>query len=152
MTTWTTEMWMAAMPDEVLDLLTEPDAIARWAPIPFEIVELDGERLRRGSHARVRGGFGGQQLEFEVEILDADHEHMSLLATGPVSIDAEYLLRPSAGGSNVQASVSVRGRGVLGRVLARGVDALLAGGALRASVARLGRELQPAELQPALSV
>lgn len=31
-------------------LLTEPDAIARWAPIPFEVMQLDGARLMAGSH------------------------------------------------------------------------------------------------------
>jgi len=32
-----------ASPAEVLALLTEPEAIARWAPIPFEVVQLDGD-------------------------------------------------------------------------------------------------------------
>jgi hypothetical protein len=36
-----------------LELLTEPHAIARWAPIPFELLDLDGERLDAG--ARTRG-------------------------------------------------------------------------------------------------
>jgi uncharacterized protein YndB with AHSA1/START domain len=36
MRTWTTETWVAGAPEHVLELLTEPDAIARWAPIPFE--------------------------------------------------------------------------------------------------------------------
>jgi hypothetical protein len=67
---------------------------------------------------------------------------MSLVATGPLSIDAEYVLRLADGGSQVRASVSVRGRGLLGGILARGVDTPLAAGALNASVARLGRELQ----------
>jgi hypothetical protein len=144
MKTWTTEMWMAALPEEILELLTEPNAIARWAPIPFELLEFDGRHLQTGSHARVRGGLAGRQLEFDVEVREATDGRMSLVATGPVSIDAEYVLRAADGGSAVRASVSVCGSGLLGRVLARAIEALLAGGALRASFARIGAELEPA--------
>jgi hypothetical protein len=144
MKTWTTEMWLAGMPEEILELLTEPDAIARWAPIPFELIDVDSDRLESGTRARVRGGLAGRQLEFDVMIREADYERLSLLATGPIAIDAEYVLRPADGGSEVRASVSVSGRGFFGAVLARAVEALLSAGALRASVARIGRELEPA--------
>jgi Polyketide cyclase / dehydrase and lipid transport len=144
MKTWTTETWVAGTPDEVLELLTEPDAIARWAPIPFEVLDLDGGRLERGTRARVSGALAGRRMEFDVEIHAADEERMALVANGPVSIGAEYLLTPADGGSDVRASVSVSGRGVIGGVLARAFEAVLAAGALRASVARIGRELEPA--------
>jgi hypothetical protein len=144
MKTWTTETWVAGAPDEVLELLTEPDAIARWAPIPFELLDLDDERLVAGAHARVSGAFAGRQLEFDVEIHEADEERLSLVANGLVSIGAEYLLAPGDGGSDVRASVFVSGHGLLGGSLARAVEAVLAAGALRASVARIGRELEPA--------
>jgi hypothetical protein len=38
----------------------------------------------------------------------------------------------------------VDGHGLFGRVLAKATEALLAAGALRGSLERLGRELQPA--------
>ena len=144
------------MPEEIFELLTEPDAIARWAPIPFEVVELDDERLRAGSRARVRGGLAGRSLEFDVEIHEARDGRLSLGAAGPISIDAEYVLRPADGGSVVSASVSVAGQGLIGRVLARATEAVLAAGALRASVARIGDELEPVSrigdgLEPALA-
>ena len=144
MKTWTTETWVAGAPEQVLELLTEPDAIARWAPIPFEVLDLDGERLVAGTRARVSGALAGRGLEFDVEIHEADEERLSLVATGPVSIGAEYLLAPADGGSDVRAAVSVSGRGLLGGILARAFEAVLAAGALRASVARIGRELEPA--------
>jgi hypothetical protein len=140
---WTTETWLAGMPDEVLELLTDPEAIARWAPIEFEVLQLEGDRLETGSRARVRGGLAGRHLEFDVKIREAHNRCLSLSANGPVSIDAEYLLSPTGGGSSVRASVSVSGRGFIGRALAGAVEALLAAGVLRASVARLGRELEP---------
>lgn len=144
MKTWTTETWVAGSPEEVLELLTAPDAIARWAPIPFEVLDLDGERLAPGTRARVSGAVAGRRLEFDVEIHAADERCLSLVANGPVSIGAEYLLAPAGGGSDLRASVSVAGRGLVGGLVARALEGVLAAGALRASVARIGRELQPA--------
>ena len=144
MKTWTTETWVAGAPEQVLELLTQPDAIARWAPIPFELLDLDGARLQQGTRARVSGALAGRRLEFDVEIREADEERLSLVANGLVSIGAEYLLAPADGGSDVRASVSVSGHGLLGGTLARAFEAVLASGALRASVTRIGRELEPA--------
>jgi carbon monoxide dehydrogenase subunit G len=140
---WTTETWMAGMPREVIEVLTDPEAIARWAPIGFQVLELEGERLETGSRARVGGGLAGRQLEFVVDIREAHERCLSLVANGPCSIEAEYQVRPIDGGSSVRASISVSGEGVIGGVLARSVDALLAAGALNASVARIGREFAP---------
>jgi Polyketide cyclase / dehydrase and lipid transport len=144
MGTWTTQTTVTGLPDEVLGLLTEPDAIARWTPVPFELVDLDTDRLMAGSRARVRGRLGGRTLEFEVEVLAADDERLALVATGPISIDVEYALRPAAGGSQLCASVSVHGSGLIGRVLARATDAVLAAGALDLAVSRIGRQFRPA--------
>ena len=144
MKTWTSETWVPGAPEHVLELLTEPAAIARWAPIPFELLDLDGERLLAGTRARVSGALAGRRLEFDVEIHEADDERLSLVAHGPVSIGAEYLLAPADGGSDIRAAVSISGHGLLDGTLARAFEAVLAAGALRASVARIGRELQPA--------
>jgi hypothetical protein len=149
MKTWTTETWVAGAPEQVLELLTEPAAVARWAPIPFELLDLDGERLVAGTRARVSGALAGRRLEFDVEIHEADEERLSLVANGSVSLGAEFRLAPADGGSDVRASVSVSGRGLLGGTLARAFEAALTAGALRASVARIARELD--ELEPALA-
>jgi hypothetical protein len=144
MRTWTTQTTVTGLPEEVLALLTDPDAIARWAPVPFELIDLDTDRLVAGTRARVRGHLAGRTLEFDVEVLAAHEERLALLATGPISIDVEYALRPASGGSELRASVSVRGSGLIGRVLARATDALLAAGALDLAVSRIGRQLNPA--------
>ncbi len=144
MRTWTTQTTVTGLPDEVLALLTEPDAIARWTPVPFELIDLDTSRLVAGSRARVRGRLAGRTLEFDVEVLVADDERLALIATGPISIDVEYALRPAVGGSELRASVSVRGSGLIGRVLAQATDALLAAGALDRAVSQIGRQLKPA--------
>jgi hypothetical protein len=144
MCTWRSQATVPGSPADVLELLTEPGAIARWAPVPFEILELEGTRLVTGSHVWVAGRIAGRSVEFEVVVLDASVEKLALVADGPISVAVEYLLQSGYGGSEVHASVSVEGHGLLGRVLAKATETLLAAGALRSSLERLGRELEPA--------
>ena len=61
-----------------------------------------------------------------------------LVADGPISLDVDYMLAPRHEGSELQASVSVHGRGLLGRVIATATTALLAGGALASSMGHRG--------------
>lgn len=131
-------------PTDVLEFLTEPEAIARWSPVPFKVVSLDGARLESGSHARVAGMLAGRSVEFDVDVLCASDEWLELIAQGPICIDVKYRVRPAGRSSEIDACIGVEGRGLFGRILARATEALLAGGALRASLERLGRELQPA--------
>lgn len=144
MCSWHSNATVAGSPTDVLELLTEPEAIARWAPIPFEVVTLDGARLESGSRARVAGKLAGRWVEFEVDVLRASDERLELVAQGPISLDVRYRLRPAGSSSQIEATVAVEGRGLLGRVLAKATETLLAGGALRMSLERLARELQPA--------
>ena len=108
----------------------------------FEVLALDGRRLYAGSRAQVAGRLAGRAVEFEVTVVEASAERLALAADGPISVDVQYLVRPAPGGSDVRASVSVEGRGVFGRVLAGATEALLAAGALRSSLERLGRQLR----------
>jgi hypothetical protein len=125
-------------------LLTEPDAISRWAPIAFDVVDWDGDRLVAGEHVRVRGRLAGCSLEFDVDVAQAGDGRLRLTADGPIHLDVEYCARALASGSDVLASVTVSGRGLIGGTLARATDALLASGALSVAVDRLARELEPA--------
>ena len=74
-------------------------------------------------------------------MFEASGDRLALVADGPISIDVQYVVRPVPEGSDVRASVSVEGRGLFGRVLASATEALLAAGALRSSLERLGRQL-----------
>ncbi|MFL5869133.1 MAG: SRPBCC family protein [Thermoleophilaceae bacterium] len=114
MSKWTARASVAGHPDEVLDLLTEPAAIRSWAPIPFEVTALDGDRLEAGSVARVSGGLAGRKVSFEVEVIEAGEGRLSLIASGPITLDVEYDVRPGAAGSQVEASVAVSGASGLG--------------------------------------
>jgi hypothetical protein len=141
MRTWTATTVTAARPADVLDVLTDPEACRRWAPVPFELEGLGSSRLRAGAHARVSGRLAGRTVGFDVEIREADEQRVSLAATGPVGFDVEYALEAAEVGSHVHASVSVRPAGGLtGRLLAQATSALLSAGALQTAVHRIGRE------------
>ena len=137
MRTWTATTTTAARPEDVLDVLTDPEACARWAPLPFDVEELDGRRLAAGSRARVSGKLAGRRVGFDVEVHEASGSGLSLAATGPVDFDVAYELAAIEGGSEVRASVSVRpSGGFAGRLLAQATSALLSAGALEACLSR----------------
>jgi hypothetical protein len=144
MATWTAQTRVGGLPEEVLALLTEPSSIARWAPVAFDVVDFDGRRLAAGDRVRVRGRLAGRSVEFDVEVSEADDGHLMLTAVGPIRLDVEYLALAAAHGSEVRASVTVTGRGLIGRALAQATDALLAAGALHTAVDRIAGELEPA--------
>jgi hypothetical protein len=141
MRTWTATTITAARPAEVLDVLTDPAAATRWAPVSFELEDHVGRRLRAGTRARVSGRFAGRSVGFDVRVDKADERGLSLAADGPVGFDVAYELAPTDAGSEVRASVSVRpSRGLAGRLLAEATGALLTAGALDTTISRIGRE------------
>jgi hypothetical protein len=142
MRTWTATTTAEAGPEAVLEVLTDPGAAARWAPVPFDVDDLDGERLLAGSRARVSGKLAGRRVGFDIEVHEADESRLALSASGPVAFDVDYRLEPAdSGRSEVRASVSVRsGGGLTGRLLAEATGALLTAGALQAALGRIARE------------
>jgi hypothetical protein len=135
MRTWTATAAADAHPAALLDVLTDPDACARWAPVPFDVDST--RRLAAGTRTTVSGKLAGQRIGFDVEVHRADDTGLALSARGPVHFDVDYRL----GGSTVDASISVRpGRGLKGRLLAEATGALLSAGALQNALSRLVRE------------
>jgi uncharacterized protein YndB with AHSA1/START domain len=141
MKTWTATTIIDAGPEAVLDVLTDPDAVARWAPLPFDVEDLDTPRLMTGSRARVSGRLAGRRVGFDVEVHEAVPQRLALAADGPVGLDVAYDWSASGDGSEVRASISVRsGKGFTGRLIAEATNALLSAGALTHAISRLGRE------------
>jgi hypothetical protein len=141
MKTWTATTIVDAGPEAVLEVLTDPDAVARWAPLPFDVDDLDTPRLMTGSRARVSGRLAGRRVGFDVEVYEADLERLALAADGPVGLDVAYDLSPTGDRSEVRASISVRsGKGITGRLMAEATNALLSAGALTHAISRLARE------------
>lgn len=137
MRTWTAQTTASATPEEVLATLTDPETCARWAPLPFE-VEDDVRRLATGTRTRVSGKLAGRRIGFEVCVHEARSDGLRLSAQGPVHMDVDYRLAPDAGGSRVEASVSVHpGRGLIGSLVAGATAGLLEAGALSLAVDRI---------------
>jgi len=138
MRTWTATKHVDADPDVVLDLLTDTDAVRRWAPVPFDLDDPAHDRLVAGSRVRVSGSLVGRRVGFDVRVHQAGDGRLALTADGPVAMDVAYEARPTASGSEVSASISVRsGGGLFGRLAEQATAALLTAGALGAAVDRI---------------
>lgn len=143
--TWTARSRLPGPPDAVLGLLTDPDAIARWAPVGFEIVDYEGRRLIAGDRVRVRGALAGPSVSFDVDVAEADDGRLALTATGPIRLDVEYRVAARGECTELHASVTVSGNGLRGRLLARATETLLAAGALSSAVGRIAEQLARTE-------
>lgn len=142
MRTWTATTTVDARPEAVLDVLTDPAACARWAPLPFEVSGLRAPRLQTGSRARVTGRLAGRSVGFTVDVHEAAPARLALSADGPVAFDVAYDVEAVSGGSEVRASIAVRPKGgLLGTVMASATTALLSAGALNAAVSRIAQEV-----------
>jgi polyketide cyclase/dehydrase/lipid transport protein len=141
MRTYTATTTSTARPEAVLAVLTDPHAVARWAPVDFFVDDLTHPRLSEGSRARVTGRLAGQHVGFEVEVHQADEAGLALSAHGPVALDVAYELRASDAGSEVSASIAVLPRrGLRARLLAEATSAFLAAGALQQALGRIVAE------------
>jgi hypothetical protein len=138
MAQWRTSTQANASPEQVLEVLTDPDAIRLWSPIDFEVEDMRGSRLAAGDVTRVTGSLAGVRVGFDVEVHAAGNDGIELTAEGPIGIDVRYDLLPAIGGSEVRATVGVRGGGgITGRLLSRATSALLSAGALDGAARRI---------------
>jgi hypothetical protein len=139
---WTASIDLGSDPDEVLRALTDPAAIAQWAPVTFEVDGLAGSRLRAGSRERVSGSIAGIKTTFEIEVRSADRERLELVARGPVSLDVKYRFEAHAARVRVDAQVGIqRQPGLTAQVLRAAVGALLNAGVLGSALRRLEASL-----------
>jgi hypothetical protein len=124
----------------VLQVLTHPEEIRRWAPVDFDLDELDGRRLAAGTTGRVTGRVAGVTVGFDVRVHAADEARLELSAEGPVAFDVRYEFMPDDFGAELNASVSVRrGGGLTGRLVEKATAALLSAGALEGAAGRIAR-------------
>ena len=140
--TWRSQIDVSVGPEKLLETLTSVEACEAWSPVGFDIEGARAGRLRSGTKVDVSGAIVGRRVSFRVEIMRADHERLVLRANGPVELVADYAVRPTAGGSRVDAAISVdRGAGG-SRLATRAVSIMLAGGALNQALARIAREAE----------
>ena len=141
MSTWSTHTNVTGTPDDVIAVLSDPDAIRRWSPVDFQLDGIDGDRLEAGTRARVSGRLAGRTARFDVDVEQAGGGRFALSASGPIDLDVEYEAFDDGTATEVWATVTVRGGGLLGRVLAQATDALLAAGALDRALGRIAAEI-----------
>jgi Polyketide cyclase / dehydrase and lipid transport len=135
---WTAETAIATGPEQVMDVLTRPCAISSWAPVPFEVEGLNSDRLETGTRARVAGMLAGKELTFNVEVHEASDGSLRLTAVGPfVEMDVAYDVFAIDDAAHVHASIDVKGKGIMGRFVAKAVEGFLAGGALNGALGQL---------------
>jgi hypothetical protein len=134
---------MSAERRHVLDTLTEIDACQAWSPVGFEIDQPGLLRLRTGTRVAVTGSVVGRRVGFCLEVLEADAGRLRLRAAGPVDLVADYEVRATAGGSEVDAALSVQRRpGRLAAAVTGVTATLLGGGALDRTLKRIAREAE----------
>jgi hypothetical protein len=136
-------MFVDGTPEDVLAVLSDPQACYRWSPIDFQLEDLDGERLRTGSQARVAGRVAGFSVTFDIDVLHADGGRLALTARGPMTLEVEYEAYPAAEDrAELWATVTVKdARALSGRVAAASTEALLRAGALTRAVRSIAREV-----------
>ncbi|HET6869373.1 MAG TPA: hypothetical protein VFH80_25910 [Solirubrobacteraceae bacterium] len=147
---WTASAWLDHDPNGVLGALTDPAAIARWAPVTFEVDGLAGRRLAAGSRERVSGSIAGIGATFDVQVIRADTNGLELVADGPISLDVNYSFIEHDDGVSVHARVGIRRRrGLSAQLLQAAVAALLNAGALARALRKLEHSLDaPAPRAP----
>jgi hypothetical protein len=135
---WSSRAEVVAGQREVLAALTDPELIAAWAPVGFELECSDGCPLRTGSRERVSGSLAGVKATFDVEVVHAEPGLLELIAEGPLAMDVAYRFREQGDRVVLLASVGLRRRsGLTAQILRGAVAALLNAGALDRALARL---------------
>jgi hypothetical protein len=139
---WSARAAVQAQSTDVLAALTDPELIAAWAPIGFELEGPEGRVLRTGSRERVSGSLAGLRASFDVEVTRAGPGVLELVAAGPLAMDVAYRFPEQGGRVVVDASVRLGRRGGLAAQILRGaVVALLEAGALDRALQRLASSL-----------
>jgi hypothetical protein len=137
MGTWTSTAVYEGDPKQIIDLLTDIEAIESWSPVPFRIADGPG-RLRSGDEISVEGALLGRSLSFHIDVDQANQDGLSLRARGAFEIDVDYTIDPSA--ARVSARVETRAGKPWGRVLASAASALLSAGTLDRCLRRIVAE------------
>jgi hypothetical protein len=141
------EQTVSAESHHVLQVLTDPAACGRWAPVAFTTDQAPGERLRAGTRTRLRGRIAGRNVTFEVHVFAADERGVSLRATGPVRFEVDYRLTPAARRTLIEAQITLaRTRGITGAIVARATSAVVDAGALRFALRAIAAEAEQLQL------
>ena len=110
MAQFTTHTTANATPEQVLQVLTDPDEIRGWSPVPFEVEDLDGRRLAAGSQARVSGNLAGVPRRLRRRGARRRRRRPRADRRGPDRVRRPLRPRAARRGSEVTASVALHRR------------------------------------------
>ena len=133
---------IAAPPARVLAVLSDPEAVKRWFPLPCAFEE-DVDQLRAGEVYKTSGRLAGRSLRADLSVLEADESHIAVRLTGPVVLDLTAVLTPAGTGTDALIKAWVHsGGGLAGKLLTPAASALLLAGALTHTVAAIRAEAE----------
>lgn len=141
MADWTSRTTFTGDPQRVLELLTDPQEAQTWSPVEFTLDDAPRDRLHTGDVTHVAGQLMGRRMSFDVEIFKASDGKLRLRARGPVEIEVEYgVVARDDGSGELTAWIAVSSAGgLIGRLAATATDAVLAAGALDATVRKIAQ-------------
>ncbi len=136
---WTSRTTFSGDPVRVLELLTDPEEARAWSPIEFTLDGGESARLHTGDVMHIAGQLAGRRMSFNIEVFKASDGQLRLRATGPVEIEVEYgVVSRDDGSGELTAWIAVSSAGgLMGRLVASATDALMAAGALDATVRKI---------------
>jgi Polyketide cyclase / dehydrase and lipid transport len=141
--TWRSCTSVRAAPEHVLETLTDPDACARWSPVPFSLDDPARAHLRTGTTTPIHGRLLGAPVRFDLHTVAANRRRLKLHARGPIDIHVHYTLQPTPSGCALDARISIpRPTTRFGRLLARGTALLLTTGTLEHALDRIAHEAE----------
>lgn len=133
---------IAATPARILEVLSDPQAVRRWFPIPCEF-EDEVDRLRAGESYRTTGRLAGRHVHADLRVLEASEQHVKVSLVGHVVFDLDVDLSPNGSGTDADIRVGVHsGGGLSGRLLTPAASAMLRAGALGHTVAAIRAEAE----------
>jgi carbon monoxide dehydrogenase subunit G len=133
---------IAATPQRILEVLSDPHAVRRWFPLPCDFDD-EVERLCAGGSYKTHGRLAGRSLHAELEVLEDDERHIAVRLSGPVVLDLSAELTSEGAGTRARIVASVHsGGGLSGKLLTPAASALLRAGALERTVAAIRAEAE----------
>lgn len=133
---------VAATQGRILDVLSDPEAVRRWFPVPCEFEDEVG-RLQAGKSYRTTGRLAGRHVHAELHVLEADEQRVRVSLVGHVIFDLDVELSPNGSGTDADIRVAVHpGGGLSGRLLTPAASALLRAGALGRTVHAIRAEAE----------